>query len=137
MKEDLVVVKPVLLVPQPGAAESVHGVGDRDEMLEELRGHVFVGGIGFAGKFQGHGEHGRAIERHPGCAVGLLEHPAGRQRFGAVEDPDVVQTEKSAGERCLPWASLRLTHQVKLISSFWKTRSRKTRSRWPRAPVIL
>ena len=35
-RQQLVVVEAVLLVPQAGAAEGVHGVGDRDEVLEEL-----------------------------------------------------------------------------------------------------
>ena len=49
----LVVVKAVVLVPQTGAAEAVHRVGDRDEMLEKFRGHVLVRRIGL-----------RELERH-------------------------------------------------------------------------
>ena len=41
----LVVVEAVLLVPQAGAAERVHRVGDGDEVLEELRRHVLVGRV--------------------------------------------------------------------------------------------
>src|SRR5437868_15092712 len=36
----LVVIKAVLLVPESGPTERVHGVGDRYEMLEECRRHV-------------------------------------------------------------------------------------------------
>ena len=38
---------------------------------------------------------------------------------------------KPPEKRCRPSTSLRLTHQVKLSSSFWKTRARNWRSRWP------
>ena len=38
----LVVVEAVVLVPQPRAAERVHRVGDRDEVLEELGRDVLV-----------------------------------------------------------------------------------------------
>jgi hypothetical protein len=40
---DLVVVKPVLFVPETAPAETVHGVADPDEMFEKLGGHVPVG----------------------------------------------------------------------------------------------
>ena len=40
----LVVVEAVVLVPQARAAELVHGVGDGDEVLEELGRHVLVRG---------------------------------------------------------------------------------------------
>ncbi len=43
--DELVVVEAVLLVPESGAAERVDGVGDVDEVLEELRGDVLVGGL--------------------------------------------------------------------------------------------
>ena len=41
----LIVIEAVLFVPEAGAAQRVHGIGDRDEMLEEFRGDVFVGRI--------------------------------------------------------------------------------------------
>ena len=94
---ELVVVEAVFLVPKAGAALGVHGVGDGDEVLEELGGHV-LGGRVVAGQFERDGQHRRAIEGHPGRAVRLLEVAAGRQRLGAVEDADVVEAEEAAGE---------------------------------------
>ena len=43
--------------------------------------------------------------------------------------PMLSSPRKPPANRLLPSASLRFTHQVKLISSFWNTRSRNTRSR--------
>ena len=52
----LVVVEAVLLVPQPGAAERVHRVGDGDEVLEELRRDVLVGRV-LLRQLERHREH--------------------------------------------------------------------------------
>src|SRR5205823_13009625 len=64
-------------------------------MFEELRGHVFVYRIGLR-EFQRHGKHGEAIKSHPRGAVRLLEKSAGRQRFRAVENADVIEPEETA-----------------------------------------
>ena len=96
--QKLVVVEAILLVPQPGAAEGVHGVGDVDEVLEELRGDVFVGGV-FASPVPARWRAWCAIERHPRGAVGLLEMTAAGQGLGAVEDADVVQAEEARRQR--------------------------------------
>ena len=45
---ELVVVEAVLFVPQPGAAQVIHRVGDGDEVLEEFGGHVLVAGSSLA-----------------------------------------------------------------------------------------
>ncbi len=133
----MVVVKSVLFVPKPAAAEGVHGVGDGHEVLEELRGHVFVGRI-FLGQLQRHGEHRDAVKRHPGRAVGLLQAAAVGQRLAIGRRRRCCPAPgiRRKTDAC-PATSLRLTHQVKLISSFWKTRARNSRSRAPRGPVIL
>src|SRR5437762_9743670 len=67
-------------------------------MLEELRGHVFVYWIGLR-EFQRHGKHREAIKSHPRSSVRLLQKSAGRQRFRAVENADVIEPEKTAGEK--------------------------------------
>src|SRR5205809_6768346 len=67
-------------------------------MLEEFRGHVFVNRIGLC-EFQRHGKHREAIESHPRSAVRLLQKSAGRQRFRAVENADVIEPEETAGEK--------------------------------------
>ena len=65
-------------------------------MFEELAGHVFVSGI--VGKFKGHRKHGGAEEGHPRGSVGLLHLAPARQRFGAVEHPDVVEPQETTGK---------------------------------------
>ena len=123
--------------PRARCRRGVHRVDDGDEVLEELRGHVLVGGI-FSGQLERHGEHGRAVERHPGGAVRLFELAAGRKRLASdrrrrcCRDREIRRRRGSCRR-----ASLRFTHQVKLRSSFWNARARKTRSRCPRGPVIL
>src|SRR5438552_5211419 len=67
-------------------------------MLEEFRGHVFVYWIGLR-EFQRHGKHCEAIKSHPGSTVRLLQKSTGRQRFRAVENADVIEPEKTAGEK--------------------------------------
>ena len=93
----MIIVKPVFFIPEAGAVDGVDGVGDGDEVFEELGGDVLVGRV-LAGQLQGHGEHGGAEKGHPGRAVGLLQMPAGGQRFGPIEHPDIVQAEKTAGK---------------------------------------
>ena len=66
-------------------------------MLEELGGHVLVGWPS-ARQLQGNGQHVKAVRSHPGCAVGLLDVPAGGQRRAAVEDADVVQAQETTLE---------------------------------------
>ena len=93
----LIVVKAVLFVPQSEAAEGVHRVHDLHEMLEELRGHVFVGRL-VAREFDRDREHRAAVESHPRGAVRLLEDGAAGKRFRAVEEADIVEAEEAAGE---------------------------------------
>ena len=70
-RAEVVVVEAILFVPEAGAAEGVGGIHDGDEVLEEFGGYVFVGGV-VGGEFNGDGEHGGAVEGHPGGAVGLF-----------------------------------------------------------------
>ena len=79
-------------------------------------------------------QHVQAVHRHPAGAVGLLEVPAGRAAARCGRRRRCCRARGSRpGRRCCPSASLRFTHQVKLSSSLWKTRSRKARSPSPRA----
>ncbi len=87
-----VVEKTVLFIPHADAigAEMVHGLGDVEEVLPELAGHVLVGGI-FARQFERNPQQVEAVHRHPAGAVGLLDElPAGQWR-AAVEHADVVE----------------------------------------------
>ncbi len=75
-------------------------MGDVHEVLEELAGHVLVGGV-VVGQLQGDGQHVEAVHGHPARAVRLLEAPAGGQGRRAVEDADVVEAQEAALEDVL------------------------------------
>ncbi len=51
--------------------------------------------------------------------------------------PMLSSPRKPPEKRFRPSGSFRFTHQVKLSSSFWKTRLRNAVSRRPRGPVFL
>ena len=123
----LVVVEAVLLVPQAGAAERVHGVGDGDEVLEELATPCPRRPDRPRASSSAIDSIVRAVERHPRGAVGLLEVAAGRAAAASGRRRRCCRARGSRRRRgCCPSASLRFTHQVKLISSFWNTRARNS-----------
>src|SRR5437773_7087926 len=74
-------------------------------MLDELDGHVGIGRP-VHGQFAGDLDHGLAVERHPGRAIGLLQIPTSRQRRAAVEYPDVVEPEEASLESVVAGAVL-------------------------------
>ena len=78
-------------------AGPVHRVRDPHEMLDELEGDLLVGRVVLA-QNQRHLEHALAVERHPGGPVRLFQRAAVGQWLGAIEDTDIVQPEKAAGE---------------------------------------
>src|ERR1700722_9144244 len=92
-----VVIETIFVVPQADAvtAHIVHGLGDVNEVLEKFAGDVFVRRI-FAGQFHGHGQHIEAEHSHPTGSVRLFDIISRTQRSGAVEDADIVETEKAA-----------------------------------------
>ena len=95
-----VVEEAVLLVPEGLSlltAALGHGLGDVQEVLPELAGHVFVGRVAI-GQLQRNRHHVEAVHRHPAGAVGLLEPPPGGQLRAAVEHADVVEPEEPALE---------------------------------------
>src|SRR2546422_6292213 len=97
-----VVKESVLLVPQAQAlaAEIVHSVGDVDEVLEELRRDILVGGV-VPRQLQRDRQHVEAVHPHPRRAVGLLEVAARRERRRTIEDTDVVEAKEAALEDVL------------------------------------
>ena len=114
------------------AAGGIHGRGDVEEMLEELRRHFLVDGI-LLRQLQGDREHSEAEHVHPAGAIGLLDEATGGQGALRSNTPMLSRPRKPPWKMLLPSASLRFTHQVKLSSSFWNTRSRKGRSPRPLA----
>ncbi len=95
-----VVVKPVLLVPHAIRPHLVHGAGDPQEMVDELRRHIAVVGI-LGRQLNADLQHVLAEQCDPGRAVGLLQVAAGGQRRAAVEDADIVQPEEASLEEVL------------------------------------
>ena len=77
-------------------------------------------------------QHVESIDSHPGRAVGLLERPPLGSGCERSKTPMLSRPRKPPGKYC-GLGVLRFTHQVKLSSSLWKTRSRKSWSRRARA----
>ena len=78
-------------------------------------------------------QHPLAVQRHPRRAVGLAR-ACRRPGSGAERSkmPMLSSPRKPPWKRLRPSGSLRLTHQVKFVSSRWKTRARNSRSPSPR-----
>ena len=94
-------------------AAAVHGVGNPQEVLDEPEGGFFVNRVVFRQNQRDLG-HALAVERHPGRAVRLLQRAAGRERGAAVEDADVIQPEKPAGEDVTPLGILAIDPPVEI-----------------------
>ena len=67
---------------------------DKDEVLPEFTGEIFVRRVSFGEQKCG-GEHAFRIGGHPACAIGLAQKISRGQLF-PIEDADVVHAEKSA-----------------------------------------
>src|SRR4030095_7288656 len=97
----------VLLVPQLILmnADPVHSCSDPKEVLRELRCYVLVTWI-MLGKLQVNLQQVLGKKTHPGCAVGLFQRTAGRQRRATVEDANVVQSQEAALENVVAFLIL-------------------------------
>lgn len=102
--EELVVVVPEVDV---GAADVPRGVGDVDEVLEVLRGHVLAGVV--FGELEEDGQHRGGEAGHPAGAVALFELAAVGQGLS--------MPRKSPPKLSRPSKSLRLTQKLKLKPS--------------------
>eukprot|EP00053_Salpingoeca_punica_P018048 m.175423 g.175423 ORF g.175423 m.175423 type:complete len:782 (+) comp17347_c0_seq5:171-2516(+) len=99
--DEVVKVEARLLVPKSRLRlRSVEGVADLHKVLEELAGNVLVRVV-VLGQLEGNVEHGDAVKRHPGGAVGLLQPRARGQRLAPVKDADVIEAEESTAEDVL------------------------------------
>src|SRR5262249_27259741 len=107
-----------------------HRRGNPQVVLQELVTHPKVFGIAHC-QLDGDSQHVLRKKSHPGGAVGLFQIAPSRQRGAAIEDADVVQSEEPSLEDVPAGAVFRLTHQVKLSSSFWKMLLSHTRSPSP------
>ena len=66
-------------------------------MLEELAGNVLVDAAVLS-QFESNVQHVQRVEGHPSSGISLLESTTTRERFRAVENTDVIQTEKTTLE---------------------------------------
>ena len=94
-----VVVEFVLLVPQTDAfaAEFVHRRSNHEKMFEELGRDIFVNVI-FSRELDRNSHQVQREHSHPTSAVALLEMCAIGKLRVAIEDADVVESEKTALE---------------------------------------
>src|ERR1043166_6948057 len=71
--------------------------GNVQEMFEKLGGDVLINLV-VLGEFQSDAHQVEAVHRHPTGAVGLVDKSTGGQGRAAVENADIVQTQKAALE---------------------------------------
>ena len=94
----LVIVEPILIVPESCAAEAIHGIRDCDKVFKKLGSYVLICRI-ITREFQRNRQHCRAIKSHPCRAVCLLQITSCRQRLRAVKNTDIVQPQKPTGKQ--------------------------------------
>src|SRR5271168_3709516 len=94
-KNQLIVIKLVGFVPQTILiqANTIDRTRDGEEVLEKLRGDVFVR-VSVQRQFERNAQEVQAVHGHPARAVRLVDEAAARQR-AAIECTDVVKTEKA------------------------------------------
>ena len=99
---EYVIEEPVLLVPHTCVLAHVrHRRGNPEEVFGELQCHLCVVGIGHR-QLHGDLQHVLTEESHPRGAVGLFQVAPGRQWRAAIEDADIVQTQKATLEHVSP-----------------------------------
>src|SRR5215467_10892120 len=82
-------------------AKAVHGIRNPREVLKEAIGDVLIHGV-VLGQNERNIQHAQAVKRHPSSAVGLIQESPGWERCTSIEDPNVVEPQKSAGEHIAP-----------------------------------
>ena len=134
-----VVIEFVALVPEANAVTTHvrHGLGNVEEMLEELGRDVFVDVIRTVASSRAMRIRFKVyIAIHAVPSDWLMCPPVGS---GALRSKmPMLSSPRNPPRKILrPSASFRFTHQVKFSSSLWKTRSRKTRSPFPPCRVAV
>src|SRR5206468_11252041 len=92
-----VIIKAIRDVPKLDtlAADIVHCPANMSKVLEEFAGNVFIGRV-FYGQLQGNGQHVETVHPHPARPIRLFDVASRGKRRAAVEDADIIQTEKAA-----------------------------------------
>jgi len=94
---DGIVIEAVLVIPEGlllAVCTVLHSVGDEDEVLEKLGSNVFVS-PSVLSQLQSNVQHAKTVEGHPPSGVRLLKHTTSRERIGAVEETNVVETQET------------------------------------------
>ena len=105
-------------------------------MLDELEGDLFVHRVVF-GQNEGDLQHALAVKRHPGRPVRLLQRAARGELGAAVEDADVVETQKSPGEHVAPGGILAVDPPVEVQHQPLKRSFQETQVRPAEGPLHL
>src|ERR1700757_1407311 len=97
-----IVEEPIFAIPHLVMVlpNSIHSIGDPDEMLEETERNVLIHRV-VLGQYERDLQHVLAVESHPRRAICLIQVTACRELGTAIEYPDIVEAEKSAGEDIL------------------------------------
>src|ERR1043165_1946327 len=92
-----VVKEPILLIPESDlvVATIIHRMRDEDKVFPKLAGYILKARIFFR-ELHRDREQVQRVHRHPTRAVRLRDMAAGRQRCAAIENADVIETEKAA-----------------------------------------
>src|SRR5260370_31478062 len=116
-----IIGKAVLLVPHLDVrlAQVVDGVGDVQEVLPELAGHVFVGRV-VLGQLQRDGHKIQAIHAHPARSIGLLDVASGWEGRASVEDSDVIEPKEASLEYVSALGILAIHPPVEVEQQFMK-----------------
>ena len=128
-----VVVKFIFFVPEtdPTATEIVHGGGDAEEMLEELRRDVFVNVI-FTRELDRDAHQIQAKTFPSSWCHRFVQGGCHRGTTALRSNTPMLSSPRNPPSKIfLPSESFRFTHQVKARSSLWKIVSRNARSPLP------
>src|SRR5215469_2058157 len=102
-KPEEVIIETVFLVPHLVVmiANPIHRIGNPDEVFVEPVSHLLINRV-VLGEDNGDLEHDLAKQGNPCGAIGLFNSSSGRQLGAAIKHANVVQAEKSSGERIAP-----------------------------------
>ena len=106
------------------------GGGDPGKVLEQGESLLQVDGV-VMGQFERDLHHVLRAQGHPGCAVGLVEVAAGRQRSASIEHPDIVQAKEAALEHVAAVRVLAVEPPHEVLHHLLKRVFKKRRSPMP------
>src|SRR3954471_24622813 len=111
-----VVEEPVLVVPHfvVVLTNSIHGVGDPEEMLHKPESDILVHRVVLR-QNERDLQHVLAVKSHPSCTVRLVEVTPCGKGSTSIEDANVVEPEESTGKNILPLRVLSVDPPVEVL----------------------